>query len=93
MRVASPQKKTHLIGAKELDVTNNDLEITLHHNYYKDSQDRMPRLRGGNAHIYNIVMDCREAYSARNIVTTSISKSITAAGYHFGLTSNQRIAH
>lgn len=92
MRVASPQKKTHLIGAKELDVTNNDLEITLHHNYYKDSQDRMPRLRGGNAHIYNIVMDCREAYSARNIVTTSISKSITAAGYHFGLTSNGAIS-
>lgn len=92
MKVASPQKKTHLIGARELDVTNNDLEITLHHNYYKDSQDRMPRLRGGNAHIYNIVMDCRDIYAARNIVTSSMSKAITNAGYHFGLTSNGAIS-
>ncbi len=55
--IAAGQKKGHLVGATEFASDNADLEVTLHHNYYKDMQDRMPRLRGGNAHIYNVVMD------------------------------------
>ena len=88
MDVAAPHKKTHLVGAREFADDNADLEITLHHNYYKDSQDRMPRLRGGNAHIYNIVMDSRDANTAKSIITSSMTKKINDAGYHFGITSN-----
>lgn len=55
--IAAGQKKAHLIGATEMASDNADLEVTLHHNYYLDIQDRMPRLRAGNAHAYNIVMD------------------------------------
>ncbi|SFU45383.1 pectate lyase [Clostridium sp. DSM 8431] len=88
MDVAAPHKKTHLIGATEFASDNKDLELTLHHNYYKDSQDRMPRLRGGNAHIYNIVMDSRDANKAKSIISSSLNKQINSAGYHFGITSN-----
>jgi pectate lyase len=88
MKVSAPQKKTHLIGYTEFASDNANLEVTLHHNYYKDSQDRMPRLRGGNAHVYNIVMDANGCYEAANLVPSSVTAAITKAGYHFGISSN-----
>lgn len=92
MKVSSPQKKTHLIGANEMAADNKDLEITLHHNYYKDSQDRMPRLRGENAHVYNIVMDSENANELKKLIPTKISSSLKSKGYKFGLTSNGAIS-
>ena len=79
MKVSSPQNKTHLIGANEMVADNKDLEITLHHNYYKDSQDRMLRLRGGNAN------------ELKKLIPTKISSSLKSKGYKFGLTSNGAI--
>lgn len=88
MQVSAPQKKTHLIGSSEFASDNADLQVTLHHNYYKDSQDRMPRLRGGNAHVYNVVMDSRGANAASKLIPSDVALNINAAGYHFGLSSN-----
>lgn len=90
--VAASQKKGHLIGANEFATDNPDLEVTLHHNYYKDIQDRMPRLRGGNVHAYNIVMDNAEAWTMKNSITSDMAKAISAKGYHFGITSNGAIS-
>ena len=87
MKVAAPQKKTHLVGATEFNETNNNLEITLCYNYYSDSQDRLPRLRGGNAHVYNIVVDSTDAYNAGKIISSENASKIKAAGYHFSATS------
>ena len=92
MAVASPQKKTHLIGATEMASDNADLEVTLHHNYYLDSQDRLPRLRGGNAHAYNIVMDSRNAYAASQLIPSSVATAISNKGYSFNVTSNGAIS-
>lgn len=92
MKVASPQKKTHLIGATEMASDNEDLELTLHHNYYKDSQDRMPRLRGGNAHVYNIVMDSENANNLKKLIPSKISSALKSKGYKFGITSNGAIS-
>ena len=92
MAVAAPQKKTHLIGATEMANDNKDLEITMHHNYYLDSQDRLPRLRGGNAHVYNIVMDSQNAYKASTLIPSSVAKAITNKGYSFNVTSNGAIS-
>jgi pectate lyase len=88
MKVAAPQKKTHLIGSTEFASDNADLQVTLHHNYYKDSQDRMPRLRGGNAHAYNVVMDATGAHEASKLVPSVVTTALTKAGYHFGISSN-----
>lgn len=90
--VAASQKKGHLIGATEFASDNADLEVTLHHNYYKDIQDRMPRLRGGNVHAYNIVMDNAATWELKKNITSSMSKAISAKGYHFGITSNGAIS-
>ncbi|UUZ82836.1 hypothetical protein LJK88_02060 [Paenibacillus sp. P26] len=90
--IAGAQKKGHLVGATEFDSTNANLSITLHHNYYKDIQDRMPRLRGGNAHVYNIVMDSAGAWGAKKRLTTAMESAIAAKGYHFGITSNGAIS-
>lgn len=90
--IASSQKKGHLIGATEFAADNAALEVTLHHNYYQDIQDRMPRLRGGNAHAYNIVMDNEGARNAKNLLTSAMAKAISSKGYHFGITSNGAIS-
>lgn len=92
MAVAAPQKKTHLIGAVEMASDNQQLEVTLQHNYYLDSQDRLPRLRGGNAHIYNIVMDSQAAYEASKLIPSSVAKAIKNKGYSFNITSNGAIS-
>ncbi len=90
--IASSQKKGHLIGATEFAVDNAALEVTLHHNYYQDIQDRMPRLRGGKAHAYNIVMDNEGARNAKKRLTSTMDKAISRKGYHFGVTSNGAIS-
>ncbi|MEW4371729.1 hypothetical protein [Paenibacillus kandeliae] len=90
--IASGQKKTHLVGATEFASDNADLEVTLHHNYYQDSQDRMPRLRAGNAHVYNIVMDASGLVNAKSKITAAMEKAIASKGYHFTVTSNGAIS-
>ncbi|MCL6605087.1 MAG: hypothetical protein K6T94_19660 [Paenibacillus sp.] len=90
--VASSQKKGHLVGSSEFASDNPNLEVTLHHNYYKDMQDRMPRLRGGNVHVYNIVMDSADARAAGKRITPEIAAAISSKGYKFGVTSNGAIS-
>lgn len=58
--VALPQKKGHLIGATNLE-GRTSYTVTLHHNHYKDLQDRMPRLRSGDVHAYNLYVDSSNA--------------------------------
>ena len=63
------QKKTHLLGQSDDAVQNRNLNVTLANNYYYNSMDRMPRLRFGNAHVYNCIMDAQELYDARASIT------------------------
>ncbi|TVY00333.1 hypothetical protein FPZ49_33150 [Paenibacillus cremeus] len=90
--VSAGQKKQHLVGATEFDAKNPNLQVTLHHNYYQNVNDRMPRLRGGNAHAYNIVMDSAGNREASRRISAEQAAAITAKGYHFGVTSNGAIS-
>lgn len=63
------QKKTHLLGQNDDAVQNVNLNVTFANNYYYNSMDRMPRLRFGNAHVYNCIMDAQELYDARASIT------------------------
>lgn len=90
--VVSSQKKGHLVGSTGFASDNPNLEVTLHHNYYKDMQDRMPRLRGGNIHVYNIVMDSADARAAGKRITSEVAAAISSKGYKFGVTSNGAIS-
>ncbi|MDP4099035.1 hypothetical protein OIN60_20115 [Paenibacillus sp. P96] len=90
--IIAGQKKMHLVGATEFAADNADLEVTLHHNYYLNIMDRMPRLRGGNVHAYNIVMDNTQLAAAKNKITPAMQTAISSKGYHFDVISNGAIS-
>ena len=59
------QKKTHLLGQSDEDTSSKNITVTFANNYYKDSMDRMPRLRFGTAHVYNCIMDAQNLRNYR----------------------------
>lgn len=65
------QKKTHLFGHSDNSTAAAGIRATLANNYYKDSMDRMPRLRYGYSHVYNCVMDSQELLDVKNTIADS----------------------
>jgi pectate lyase len=99
--VSRSQKKGHLVGANEFDASNANHRLTLHHNYYLNMQDRLPRLRGGNAHAYNVYVNNAEALAdkdLRNARVAAMSATNRArltggsATYSFDVTLNGSIS-
>ncbi len=97
--VARSQKKGHLVGANNFDSSNANLSLTLHHNLYVGMQDRLPRLRGGNAHSFNLVVDNRNAAAARALydarvaaMSASNALRLTSGSYKFAVTQNGAIS-
>jgi pectate lyase len=84
-QVSAGQKKTHLVGSSEFASSNASLSVTLANDLYINSQDRMPRLRAGNAHVYNTVMDSSE--NRKNFLTLEDKLNAVSTSYHFGITS------
>jgi pectate lyase len=94
--IALPQKKGHLIGATNLGEPTT-YTVTLHHNYYKDLQDRMPRLRSGDVHGYNLYIDSSNARIVKAMRDSIVAGNSTLATqlnttYHFGITLNGAIS-
>ena len=50
------QKKCSLVGHTDSNAAEDTghLNVTFHHNYYVDVEERMPRMRFGNAHVFNL---------------------------------------
>ena len=61
------QKKTHLLGQGDEATNAVGIRATFANNIYKNSMDRMPRLRFGNAHVYNTVLDASDIYYAHRL--------------------------
>ncbi|MGH7952028.1 MAG: immunoglobulin domain-containing protein [Limisphaerales bacterium] len=59
--------KTHLIGANDLDPNNALHTVTLHHEWFINCGDRLPRLRAGNVHDFNIYADDTQAIVANRM--------------------------
>jgi pectate lyase len=94
--VALPQKKGHLIGSNNLEGLTT-YTVTLHHNLYKDLQDRMPRLRGGDVHGYNLYVDSSNARIVKAMRDGIVAANPTLAAslsstYSFGITSQGAIS-
>jgi len=94
--IALPQKKGHLIGSTNLETTTT-YTVTLHHNLYKDLQDRMPRLRGGDVHAYNLYVDSSNARIVKAMRDGIVAANPTLAAslsstYSFGITSQASIS-
>jgi pectate lyase len=94
--IALPQKKGHLIGSNNLEGLTT-YTVTLHHNLYKDLQDRMPRLRGGDVHGYNLYVDSSNARIVKAMRDGIVAANPTLASalsstYSFGITSQGSIS-
>jgi len=50
------QKKGNLVGASDNadEIDRGHLNVTFHHNWYDRVDERMPRMRFGNAHVFNL---------------------------------------
>ncbi|MCI8805401.1 MAG: hypothetical protein HFE59_05805 [Clostridiales bacterium] len=83
IKVEAPQKKAHLIGAGNSEANMDKLSITIANCYYKEIQDRIPRLRGGNAHVFNTVIDSSGIYKTKSEKSYSASLEY----FHFGVTN------
>ncbi|MCU0788934.1 MAG: immunoglobulin domain-containing protein, partial [Verrucomicrobia bacterium] len=71
--IQGPQK-THLIGAS----ADPAYAVTFHHQWFINTWDRLPRLRGGNVHNYNIYVDDTIALQARRL-RDSIAATLSPA--------------
>ncbi len=89
IRVQAPQKKAHLVGHDDDNSADSKLAVTIYNCYYKEIQDRIPRLRFGNAHIFNTVIDSTETYKTKNL---KLDLSKNEEPYHFGITNQALIS-
>ena len=58
--------KTYLIGATTADI-NAQHSVTFHHDWFINPWDRLPRLRAGNVHNFNIYVDDTLGLAARRL--------------------------
>jgi pectate lyase len=96
LAIALPQKKGHLIGSTNLEGLTS-YTVTLHHNLYKDLQDRMPRLRSGDVHAYNLFVDSSNARIVKAmrdeiVAANAPLASALSSTYSFGITSQASIS-
>lgn len=67
-----PQKKSMLIGhsssANALALDKGRLNVTLHHNWWENIEDRAPRVRTGNVHAFN------------NLISGAVNATISVTG-------------
>lgn len=67
VRISQGSKKGIAIGELSLNPDNMNSSVTFHHQWYINPWDRLPRLAGGQAHNYNIYVDCTGVLAARRL--------------------------
>ncbi len=81
--IAIPQKKGFLCGdsgnGKEDYDYNLSLQISFANCMFKNLEDRLPKLRGGNAYMYNCIVDSTEYISYRANLSSQGAASKVAA--------------
>lgn len=86
MAVNSFQKKGFLLGGSELRA-GNVFTLTIYNSYIKNLQDRFPRLRGGDVHIFNSIYDATDVYNMRNKVRSLYPALFAKSEYNRQLTN------
>lgn len=86
MELNSFQKKGFLLGGSS-DRAGNVFTLTIYNSYVKNLQDRFPRLRGGDVHIFNSVYDATDVYEMRNYVRETYPALFAQSIYNRQLTN------
>ena len=76
--VAAPQKKGFLLGdsGDQLEY-NQEINVSFANNVFKNIEDRLPKIRGGNAYLYNNIIDNYEYISYRTELIKAGVKGIS----------------
>lgn len=88
--VAAGQKKAFNFGNTEGGPNFESITVTMHNIYAKNLQDRFPRLRRGDVHVYNVVLDSEEIQKLRHINMKVISQAIVPTEQGAVLMENSR---
>jgi pectate lyase len=74
------QKKCSLVGHSDSNQSEDTkhLNVTFHHNYYVDVDERMPRMRFGNAHVFNLYS---ESLGGNGIQSTAYTATLVENSY------------
>ncbi|HHW79674.1 MAG TPA: hypothetical protein GX742_02600, partial [Acholeplasmataceae bacterium] len=89
--VAAGQKKAFNFGNTEGGPNFESITVTMHHIYAKNLQDRFPRLRRGDVHLYNSVLDSEDLQRLRHINMKVISQALVPTEQGAILMENSRI--
>ena len=85
------QKKGNLVGHSDSStaakVDRGHLNVTFHHNWYERVDERMPRMRFGNAHVFNLY--CSDL-AGRGIQSTTEAATLVENVYFFHPRSGSR---
>jgi len=84
------QKKGFLLGGSELRV-GNVFTLTIYNSYIKNLQDRFPRLRGGDVHLFNNIYDATEVYEMKSQLTSAYPVLFAKTEYNRLLTNQALI--
>lgn len=77
--IAIPQKKAFLWGDSGSEYYYNlNLNVSLANCKLKNIEDRLPKVRGGNAYMYNCIVDNTEYMEYRNIMKDKASSAVGA---------------
>ncbi len=77
--IAIPQKKGFLCGDSGDDYKYNlKLQVSFANCTFKNLEDRIPKLRGGNAYMYNCVVDSSEYYAYRTRLRSKSAASLVS---------------
>ncbi len=92
--LAIPQKKGFLCGDSGNGTTdyiyNLKLQVSLANCNFKNLEDRIPKLRGGNAYMYNCIVDSSQYYSYRTELKAKNAAALVSSvnsGWKCALTS------
>ena len=82
--IAIPQKKAFLDGDSSDEYSyNTNLRVSIGNCYFKNIEDRLPKLRSGVAYVYNSVFDNFEYYSyrtkLRNLNVSSLVSKVNSS--------------
>lgn len=91
--IAIPQKKGFLCGDREdLEAYNKKLYISFGNCYFKNLEDRLPKVRGGFAWVYNSIIDSDEYYQVRSQIQNAKNINTVNSKYKCGLVSQGIVA-
>jgi pectate lyase len=67
-----PHDKCNLVGASDTETASiGYLNMTFHHIYYHGCRQRLPRMRFGNAHVFNLFVDNSIITEGTNMATAT----------------------